>query len=97
MPDKYHVIVRDNYHYRDEAEAYAITGFRTEADALAKCHKIVDQDLEANAEPGRTAEDIFGYYTMFGEDPSIVGPKDKPDVTFSGWHYAKEQAHRFVR
>ena len=97
MPESYHVIVRDNYHYQDDDEAYALTDFATEADALAKCQKIVEQDLESYAEPGRTAEDIFGYYKMFGDDPSIVIPKDKSSVTFSGWAYAKEEAHRFVR
>lgn len=97
MPDRYHVIVRDNYHYQDEDEAYVITGFETEADAMAKCQEIVEQDLVSNAEPGRTAEDIFGYYKMFGEDPSIISPKDKPSAAFSGWAYAKEHAHRFVR
>ena len=97
MPESYHVIVRDNYHYQDEDEAYVITGFVTEAEALAKCQEIVERDLESNAESGRTAEDIFGYYKMFGDDPSIVSLKDKPSVPFSGWSYAKEQAHRFVR
>ena len=97
MPDRYHVIVRDNYHYQDEDEAYVITGFVTEAEALEKCQEIVEQDLESYAEPGRTAEDIFGYYKMFGDDPSIVSSKDGPPGAFSGWAYAKEQSHRFVR
>jgi hypothetical protein len=97
MPGSYHVIIRDNYHYQDDDETYVISGFASEAEALAKCKEIVEKGLEANAETGRSAEDIFGYYKMFGEEPSIVSPKGKPSVTFSGWDYAKEQVHRFVR
>ena len=40
MPDCYHVIVSDNYHYQDPDEQYAITGFASEAEALAECREM---------------------------------------------------------
>lgn len=95
-PDCYHIIVRDNYHYQNPDEEFAIIGFATEADALAKCRKIVEKSLQSVAEPGQSAEVIFSRYQMFGDDPSVVNGKDMPPVPFSGWDYAKGQAHKFV-
>ena len=97
MPDCYHVIVSDNYHYQDPDEQYAITGFASEAEALAECREIVERCLVDFAEPGKSADEVYSAYTMFGDDPSIVGAKGSSPVKFSGWNYAREHAGRFVR
>lgn len=89
----YTVVVDDNFHYQDRDYRYEISGFTTLADALQKCRSIVDSCLEENAEPGRSAEEIFARYQCFGADPWIP---DSP-VKFSAWDYARENAHRFVR
>lgn len=96
-PHRYHIIVRDNFHYQNPEEEYAIMGFTTETEALAKCQKIVEQDLRDHAKPGRSVKEIFNQYQMFGEDPYIVSPEGMPPVKFSAWNYAEEEAHKFAR
>ena len=86
----------DNYHHGDSDEQYAIPGFRSADEALAKCHDIVEACLRECANPGRDADAILACYKMFGDDPSIGSPTGMPEVKFSGWGYAAEAAERFV-
>ena len=95
-PSVYKVFVSDNFHYQDPDEQYVIIGFASAEEALEKCRNIVETSLQESSEPGRSAEEIYKYYTMFGDDPSVGSPEGQPAVGFSGWNYAKEHAHRFV-
>lgn len=94
--DTYVVIIKDNFHYQDSEVMRVLPGFLTAADALAKCQSMVEICLAECAEPGSSAEAIFGCYQMYGDDPWIRSPCGKPEVRFSAWEYAQEQAHRFV-
>lgn len=96
-PDCYAIIVYDNYHAHDPDEAYAIAGIETAEEALEKCRSIVGWSLEEGAEPGRTAQDIIGYFKMFGDTPILRCPEGKPGVRFSALAYANEVAERFVQ
>ena len=87
----FRVLVDDNYHYMDESERWALGEYATYADALAACQRLVDQCLEEGYAPGKPAEALYGYYTLFGDDPFIVELSDSPDTSpgFSAWDYAK--------
>jgi hypothetical protein len=93
----YAIIVYDNYHHGDSSEAYVDFGYRDPESALAKCREIIEICLAEEAEPGLDAHAIYNRYTMFGDDPAISSPTGAPEVIFSGWVYAKENAARFVK
>ena len=56
---------------------------------MSKARQIVDEFLEHAYEPGMTEDYLWMKYTMFGEDPFIVG-EEVPE-RFSAWDYAKER------
>jgi len=87
----YRVLVDDNYHYMDESQRWTQGEYATCAEALAACKRLVGDCLEEGCAPGKTAEALYGYYTMFGDDPFIVEISDSPDTSpgFSAWTYAK--------
>jgi hypothetical protein len=89
----FRVLVDDNYHYMDESQRWTLGEYPTYAEALAACKQVVDQCLEEGYTPGKTAETLYGYYTMFGDDPFIVAVSDSPDTSagFSAWTYAKSR------
>jgi hypothetical protein len=82
----YHVLVDDNFHYRDESERYSLGTFATCAEATAACRRIVDEFLLDQYKPGMDAVDLCRLYTGFGEDPFIVSAD--PACRFSAWTYA---------
>jgi len=90
----FRALVDDNYHYKDTAERWMLGEYATYAEALAFCKRLVDQCLEEGYAPGKTAEALYGYYTMFGDDPFIVEASDSPDAAagFSAWTYAKARS-----
>jgi hypothetical protein len=87
----FRVLVDDNYHYMDTTERWTLGEYATYAEALAACKRLVDQCLEEGYTPGKTAEALYGYYTMFGDDPFIVEISGSPGTSagFSAWDYAK--------
>jgi hypothetical protein len=86
---KYKVFVDDNFNFMDENERYADGVYNTYEAAVAKCKRIVDEFLEDAYEPGMTADQLYyGTYTMFGEDPFIVGSKQG---AYSSWEYAEQR------
>lgn len=87
---KYKVMVDDNFHFMDESERYSSGEFDTYEEAVAKCKAIVDDYLQSALESDMTAEQLFGSYTMFGEDPYIVGGRED---SFKAWDYAKERCN----
>ena len=90
---RYKVMVDDNFHYMDEDERYQHGVFLTAEEAISACKHIVDEYLENQVQPGMTASELYESYTMFGEDPFIVGinPTEE-NVSFSAWNYAKERS-----
>jgi hypothetical protein len=86
----YDVVIHDNFHYMDPSERYGSGRFATAQDAATHCRQIVDEYLLSALKPGMSADDLWSNYTMFGEDPFIVGV-DAPSVRFSAWDYARER------
>lgn len=73
----------------DAGSRYSSGEYDTYKEAVARCKQIVDEYLESALKPGMTAEELYGSYTMFGEDPFIIGDTNKK---FSSWDYAKEKS-----
>ena len=94
MPFK--VRVRENAHYMDESEAYDHGVFASYAEAEAACRRIVDQFLAGAKKPGIGADALFRLYTLFGEDPAIVGAGPGGE-RFSAWDYARKRCDAMCR
>lgn len=88
------VVTYDNFHFMDEDEGGDEAGrFATYAEALAEAQRIVDRSLRWERQQCRDPMDpveLYGQYTDFGEDPSIV--PGHPRKRFSAWDYARERA-----
>jgi hypothetical protein len=59
-------------------------------EALSVCKRIVEACLKEGCKPGITAEGLYRYYTMFGDDPFIAEDSKSPDASagFSAWDHA---------
>ena len=73
MGKKYKVCVDDNYHYMDESERYTAGSYNSLDEAIEKCREITLSSLESFYEAGITPEKLSAQWSMFGEDPFIVG------------------------
>jgi len=73
MSKKYQVFVDDNYHYMDESERHAAGSFDSLEEALLKCEELTISSLKDFCEKGITPEKLSAQWSMFGEDPFIVG------------------------
>lgn len=93
-PPGYRVLVDDNWHYMDPDERCEAGVFATRDEAIAKAKEIVEASLRHHYESGMTAEDLWGHYTSFGQDPFIC-PDDRENG-FSGWEYAREIIPRIL-
>jgi len=71
--EKYKVCIDDNYHYMDESERYTAGTYKSLKKAVEKCKKITIRSLEDLYEKGITPEKLSAQWSMFGEDPFIVG------------------------
>jgi hypothetical protein len=89
----YIVYVNDNFHYMDDSERYKLGEFDDCPSALAACKRIVDEFLEKTASV--SADDLFGQYTTFGEDPWVLS--SDADCKFSAWTYARERCQVLSR
>ena len=89
------VTVADNYHYADRDEWWTLGAFATTDEALAAAKALVDVSLNEYYEPGVSADELFGWYTMFGDDPFVVA-KDAESVDFSAWNYARMRCSEMV-
>lgn len=88
----FQVFVDDNFHYMDEDERYSANGYDTAEEAIAFCQKMVDDFLIRHYETGMTSDNLYDYYTSFGEDPFIRC--NNPDMTceFSAWKFAEKRS-----
>ena len=83
---KWIVIVDDNFAFMDPYARYKDGEYDTYDEAVAKCKAIVDDYLDSALQPGMVAEELYTSYTMFGEDPFIIGNRK---YKYSSWDYAK--------
>lgn len=83
---RFTVWVDDNFHYMDESERYKQGEYDILDEAIAVCKKVVETSVEYK--PGATADDLYGEYIMFGEEPFIVGEVEFD--AFNARKYAKE-------
>ena len=93
----YKVLVYDNTYYGDESERIDHGVFATADEAIAKCKKIIDDDLKAMWKPGTSATALYQLYICWGPDPVVVPlePND-PALAFSAWPYAMERCKELV-
>lgn len=91
MKHTYIVMVDDNYYFPDTSERYKHSEHATYAVAVQVCKTIVDEFLVFAMKPGMTAKQLYSSYTMFGEDPYIIGEIDQH---FSAWKYAEEMCKK---
>jgi hypothetical protein len=95
--ERYRLLVDDNSHHMDESERYEAGSFATREAAQRAAQEIVDQYLESVYTPGMTADELYGSYTSWGEDPFIVSPRDDDERHFSAWDYARQRCEELCR
>ena len=69
----YVVMIDDNFHYMDEDHRYKHGEFSTYTEAVSACKKIVDEELIYMLKQGTNPKDLPAKWSMFGEDPFIIG------------------------
>ncbi|MFL5731600.1 MAG: hypothetical protein ACJ78Q_00245 [Chloroflexia bacterium] len=79
----------------NETKRYELGEFDSCSEAVAACKRVVDEFLLSGDPGGKTAEELWEAYVMFGEDPFIV--TTDPDCTFSAWDYSKERCAEICR
>lgn len=89
---KYRVLVDDNWHYMDESERRSAGEYDSLEDAITTAKRIVDRSLIEFASHGRTSDELYQHYCMYGDDPFIVG---SGKVEFSAREYAAERSSEF--
>lgn len=83
----YTVMVESHGAYREPG--YKHGTYPDATSAVAACRRIVDDFLMARKEAhGQSAESLFRLYSLFGEDPYVLGPDA---VDFSSWDYARQR------
>lgn len=88
----YVVMVDDHFNYMDPEERYRSGEFALAEAAIARCRKLVDDDLVAalkGKEDTMTAAELWDDYTSFGKDPFVVATAGEDAVHFSAWTYAQ--------
>lgn len=89
---KYSVMVDSNSSYMDESERYCAGEFEQWEDALDAAKGIVDRSLEEFDSSGKTADELYQYYCMFGDDSYIIGSGNE----FSAREYAKKRCEELA-
>jgi len=73
MSEKYEVHIDDNFHYMDKDQRISIGSYDSLEEAIEKCREIVISSLNDFYEKGITPEKLSAQWSMFGEDPFIIG------------------------
>ena len=87
---RYTVHIDDNFHYMDEEQRVAAGAHDDLDSAVSACKRIVDRSLLHEYRPGMTADQLYGQYTSFGDDP-FIRPAPPGTVLFSAWTYARQR------
>jgi hypothetical protein len=82
------VYIDECNHPGDEEGRYRHGEYDTLDAAIAECRRIVDDFLEPLRKPGTSAEELFRIYSLFAEEPFIIGPVQD---TFSAHDYARSR------
>jgi len=77
MRKEYIVNIDDNYHYMDESERLTDRSYFALGDAIKRCEDITIESLESMYKEGITSEKLLVQWSMFGEDPFVVGAEGK--------------------
>jgi guanosine-3',5'-bis(diphosphate) 3'-pyrophosphohydrolase len=85
---KYQVFVDDNYHYGSESDRMSAGSYRSLKRAINKCKKITISSLKHLYEEGMTPDKLSAQWSMFGDDPFIVGGDS---VLFSAREFVTEE------
>ncbi len=86
----YSVFVSENWTYMDaEAGTWSIGEFETWEGAVTVAKDVVERSLREVHKPAMEAEELFRYYTTFGEDVYITPTEE--GRAFSAWEYARER------
>lgn len=89
----YTVLIHENSN--TEENDYTHGGFSDCKSAVGACKKIVDEFLSASYKQGMTSKELYGLYTVFGEDAYVVST-DK-NCSFSSWDYAKTRCEALCK
>ena len=73
MTKKYKVLIDDNYHSMGESKPLDGGEFHSLEAAIEKCREITVSSLEHMYEKGITPEKLSAQWSLFGDDPFIVG------------------------
>ena len=92
---KYKVYVDDNFHYMDESHRYKLGEYNSLEKAIKACKKIVDEFLLENYKSGMTIGELLAQYSLYGEDPFIIGADE--GVPFSARNYASVKAEEICQ
>jgi len=94
--NRYQIVIADNFHYMDPDEYLHLPGDMTLDEAIEMAKRIVDEWLDDAVRQGTPIKDLYQQYTMFGDDPFIVGPDVTGKPLFSAWTYAREKCDRLL-
>ena len=83
------VFVGDIFHFMDISECYEHGDYETYEEAVAACKAMLDKCLPETCDEGKSAEELFREYVMFGEDPFVV-PVPEGNVKFSARKYVMQ-------
>ena len=86
---KYRLSCDDNFHFMDANERDTCSGYDSAGAAIAAAKAIVDRYLQWEYRPGMSADELYDYYTSFGDDPFIR--TDDPKCVFSAWTYTEQR------
>ncbi len=78
----------DNFSAPSDGASSAGRTFDCYEDAVAHCKRVIDSFLEDNYKPGMSAEELWHFFAMFGEDASVSTGTGE---AFSGWDYANHR------
>lgn len=73
ITEKYKVYIDDNYHYTDQSKRSAVGSYHSLEEAVEKCKEITIESLGHLFEEGITPENLSAQWSLFGDDPFIVG------------------------
>ncbi len=88
---KYRLMVASNSRYMD-GSPYSAGEYESLDKAIETAKRMVDRSLVEFATRGRTGEELYEYYCLFGDDPYIIGGDE---AGFSAWQYAKSRCSEF--
>ena len=88
---RYMLFVDENFLYHNKAERYLKGVYEDCETAVSECKKIVDDFLMKIYGTGKTEQELWEYYTRWGEEPWVMEEDADSDCGFSAWEYANRR------